>query len=186
MNKKWVLSQEQFDALLKWLDEDREKAAALYEKIRHSLIKSFIAHGGAADAEDLADETINRVTNRVEELKDFKGDRVRYFFGVARMVRKEYLRKPPSLEPLLPPPPDPGQMEQEYRCLEECMQKLSAKDRELLLQYYYPQEGCTLTEQRTRLAESLGIAPNALRIRAFRIRARLRKCMKKCVDRSLE
>ncbi|HEX5873607.1 MAG TPA: hypothetical protein VFY60_03105 [Pyrinomonadaceae bacterium] len=185
MRKKWVLSQEQFDALLKWLDEDREKAAARYEEIRQCLINFFIARGGAADAEDLADETINRVTNKVEDLKDFKGNRLRYFYGVAHMVLKEYLRKPPPPEPP-PPPPDPGQIEQEYRCLEECIQKLSAEDRELLLQYYYPQEGCTLTEQRKQLAESLGIAPNALRIRAFRIRARLQKCVKKCVDRSLE
>ncbi len=184
MKKKWVLSQEQFDALLKWLDEDREKAGARYEEIRHCLIKFFITRG-AADAEALADETINRVTNRVEELKDFQGNRLRYFYGVAHMVWKEYLRKPPPPEPL-PPPPDPDQIEQEYRCLEECIQRLSAKDRELLLQYYYPQEGCTLTEQRKQLAESLVIAPNALRIRAFRIRARLQKCVKKCVERSLE
>ena len=185
MRKKWVLSQEQFDALLKWLDaEDREKAGARYEEIQHCLIKFFIARG-AADAEDLADETINRVTNKVEELKDFKGDRLRYFYGVAHMVWKEYLRRPQPPEPP-PPPPDPGQIEQEYRCLEECIQRLSPDDRELLLQYYYPQEGCTLTEQRKLLAEKLGIAPNALRIRAFRIRERLQKCVKKCVERSLE
>ena len=184
MRKKWVLSKEQFDALLKWLDaEDRDKAGAEYEKIQHCLIRFFIARG-AADAEDLADETINRVTNKVEELKDFKGDRLRYFYGVAHMVWKEYLRRPQPPEP--PPPPDPGQTEQEYRCLEECIQRLSPDDRELLLQYYYPQEGCTLTEQRKLLAEKLGIAPNALRIRAFRIRERLQKCVKKCVERSLE
>lgn len=184
MKKKWVLSQEAFDALLNWLDEDREKAALKYEEIRRCLIKFFVARG-AADAEDLADETINRVTNRVEELKDFKGNRLPYFYGVAHMVWMEYLRKPPPPEPP-PPPPDPSQIEQEFRCLEECIQRLSPEDRELLLQYYYPQEGCSLTEQRKRLAERLRIAPNALRIRAFRIRARLQKCVKKCVERSLE
>jgi DNA-directed RNA polymerase specialized sigma24 family protein len=183
MKKKWVLSQEAFNALLKWLDEDRERAARKYEEIRHCLVKYFVARG-AADAEDLADETINRVTNRVEELKDFKGDRLRYFYGVANMVWKEVLRKPQPPDPL--PPPDSSQLEQEYRCLEQCIQQLSPENRELLLQYYYPQEGCSLREQRKLLAERRGIAPNALRIRAFRIRAWLQKCVKKCAERSLE
>ena len=184
MKKKWVLSQEAFDALLKWLHEDREKAAAKYEEIQHCLIKYFVARG-AANAEDLADETINRVTNKVEELKDFTGDRLRYFYGVANKVWMEVLRNPEPPQPL-PPAPDSSQREQQYRCLEQCIQRLSPENRELLLQYYYPQEGCSLTDQRKLLAESLGIAPNALRIRAFRIRAWLQKCVKKCIERSLE
>lgn len=185
MKRTWVLSQEKFDAFLKWLDEDPEKAGEKYEEIRQRLIKYFVARG-RPDAEDLADETINRVINKIEEIKkDYKGEPIRYFYGVAHMVSKEMQRTPPPPPPP-PPPDDSNQIEQEYRCLEECIQRLSAEDRELLLQYYYPQEGCTLTEQRKRLAENLGIAPNALRIRAFRIRARLQKCVKKCVERSLE
>jgi len=38
MNKDWFLSQEAFDALLKWLDSDREQAAMKYEDIRKRLI----------------------------------------------------------------------------------------------------------------------------------------------------
>jgi hypothetical protein len=34
------------------------------------------------------------------------------------------------------------------------------------------------------LAQNLGIAPNALRIRAFRIRLVLQKCVEKCIERS--
>ncbi|HEU4506641.1 MAG TPA: hypothetical protein VFR78_00285, partial [Pyrinomonadaceae bacterium] len=139
MKKKWVLSQEQFDRLLNWLDKDREKAGMKYEEIRQRLIKYFVARG-AADAEDLADETINRVTNRLEEIeKDFTGDRIRYFYGVAQMVWKEYLRRPQPPEPP-PPPPDSSQSEQKHRCLEECIQQLSADDREVVTQYYFPQE----------------------------------------------
>ncbi len=185
MKKKWVLSQEAFDALLNWLDEDREKAARKYEEIRHCLIRFFVARGTPV-AEDLADETINRVTNKIKEIQNnFTGDRLRYFYGVANKVWMEYLRIPPPPEPPAPPP-DASQLEQEYRCLEQCIQRLSPENRELLLQYYYPQEGCSLSEQRKRLAERLSIAPNALRIRAFRIRAWLQKCVKKCAERSLE
>ena len=61
MRKDWFLSQEAFDALLKWLDSDREQAAMKYEEIRKRLIKIFTGRD-CVEAEDLADETINRVS----------------------------------------------------------------------------------------------------------------------------
>lgn len=184
MKKDWDFSPEAFDALLDWLDKDREKAGQKYEKIRQLLVKFFVARN-RADAEDLADETINRVINKIEEIKDnYKGEPLRYFYGVAHKVYQEVLRKPPPPSP--PPPEDSSQIELASRCLEECMQRLTPKNRELLLQYYYPQEGCSLSEQRRLLAEKLGIAPNALRIRAFRIRAWLQECVEKCVERAAE
>src|SRR5690348_4141461 len=116
MNKDWVLSQEAFDALLDWLDSDREQAGIKYEEIRERLIKIFTGRG-CVDAEDLADETINRVTKRLSEIrKEFKGDPARYFFGVANMVFKEYMRrKPPQPSPF--PPSDSRQAEIEIHCL---------------------------------------------------------------------
>ncbi|HEY7785163.1 MAG TPA: hypothetical protein VIB00_10575, partial [Pyrinomonadaceae bacterium] len=61
MNKDWVLTQESFDALLHWLDPQRDRAGLRYEEIRRSLIKIFACRG-CAEPEDLADETINRVS----------------------------------------------------------------------------------------------------------------------------
>jgi len=183
MKKNWVLSQESFDALLSWLDPDRETAGIKYERIRQRLLKIFLARG-CPDAEDLADETINRVANKLSEIrKDFTGDRLRYFYGVANKVAMESRRKPPQPPPT--PPVDSDRIEQESHCLEHCIQRLSPENRELLLKYYYA-EGRALIEQRKSLAERLGIAPNALRIRAFRIRAALQKCVEKCLDRSLK
>src|ERR1044071_2332912 len=73
MKHDWNLSQEDFDALLDWLDPDPNKAEIKYEDIRKRLVKIF-AGRGCAEAEDLADETINRVTSRLHEIKDgFKG-----------------------------------------------------------------------------------------------------------------
>lgn len=180
MKKSWDFSQEEFDALLDWLDADREKAGIKYEQIRQRLIKFF--QGRACPvAEDLADESINRVASRVNEIqKDFTGDRLRYFYGVANKVWMEYLRQPPPPAP--PPAVDTDRVEQEYRCLEKCIQRLRSEHRELLIKYYYPQEGQSLIEQRRLLAEKLQIAPNALRIRAFRIRAALQKCVEKCLE----
>jgi|ERR1041384_5139280 DNA-directed RNA polymerase specialized sigma24 family protein len=179
MNKDWFLSQEAFDALLKWLDSDREQAAMKYEDIRKRLIKIFTGRS-CAEAEDLADETINRVISKLNEIEtEFEGDRGRYFFGVANKVYLEFKRrKSPQPPPFTPP--DPDQIELEFRCMERCIETLSEENRYLLLQYYGA-EGSTKVEQRKRLAEELGIAPNALRIRAYRIRLCLQDCMEKCI-----
>lgn len=182
MNKNWVLSQESFDALLDWLDSDREQAGMKYEEIRRRLIKIFTGRG-CAEAEDLADETINRVISKLDEIENqFTGERARYFFGVANKVYMEYSRrKPPQPPPI--PEEDSRRIEQSYRCLEECIGRLSSENRELLL-HYYQAEGRAKIEQRKLLAEKLGIAPNALRIRAYRIRAGLQECVEKCIERS--
>jgi len=183
MNKNWELSQEAFDALLAWLDSDREQAALKYEKIRRDLIKMFTDRG-CLDPEDLADETINRVTRKLKEIKKtFTGDPARYFFGVAKMILLEHLRKKfPQIEKA--PPNDPNRIELEYNCLERCIERLSKEDRELLLRYYGA-DGSADTEHRRALAEERGIAPNALRIRVYRIRQALKQCVEKCVERSL-
>jgi RNA polymerase sigma factor (sigma-70 family) len=183
MNKNWVMSQESFEGLLDWLDPNREQAAIKYEQVRCGLISYFIFRA-PCDAEDLADETINRVSSRLGEIElEANGERTRYFYGVARKVHLEYLRRktphPPS-EPQV----DSERVEVEFRCLEECISKLSPEHRQLVLRYYQA-DGRQKIEQRKKLADELGIAPNALRIRAYRIRAALQKCLEKCVDDSL-
>lgn len=183
MSKNWVMSQETFEALLDWLDSDREQAGLKYEEIRSKLIHYFSKHT-QTDAEALADETINRVARRLNEIKDqVYGDRTRYFFGVARKVLLEYLRRKrpqPESEPVA----DSDRVELEYWCLEECMAKLVPENRDLVMRYY-DCDGRERIEQRKKLADELGIAPNALRIRAFRIRAELQKCVEECMEHSL-
>jgi DNA-directed RNA polymerase specialized sigma24 family protein len=68
--------------------------------------------------------------------------------------------------------------------MEQCIETLSEENRYLLLQYYGA-AAVTKVEHRKRLAEELGIAPNALRIRAFRIRVGLQECMEKCIKDEL-
>jgi RNA polymerase sigma factor (sigma-70 family) len=169
--------------LLAGLDSDRERAALKYEEIRRRLIKRFRSRG-CIEAEDLADETINRVIRRLNEIGEFTGDCEPYFYGVANKVLMEHQRR------RQPQPPvandvNSNRAEQEDRCLEECIAKLSDENRQLLLQYYQG-EGRAKIEQRKQLAENLGIAPNALRIRAFRIRAALQECVEKCLERTGE
>src|SRR6186997_757515 len=127
MKHDWFLSQDDFDALLDWLDSDREQAGIKYEEIRRRLIKIFTGRA-CVEAEDLADETINRVTSKLDELgTEFEGDRGRYFFGVANKVYLEYTRrKSPQSSPFSPP--DANQIELEFRCMERCIETLSAEN----------------------------------------------------------
>jgi RNA polymerase sigma factor (sigma-70 family) len=183
MNKNWVMSEESFEGLLDWLGPDRDQAGLRYEKIRVGLINYFIFRA-SCDAEALADETINRVISRLPEIQhQINGERTRYFYGVARKVQLEYLRRKtprPPPEPII----DSERVEVEHHCLEECIGKLSDENRELVLRYYQA-DGRQKIEERRQLAEELGIAPNALRIRAYRIRAALQKCLEKCVEDSM-
>src|SRR5204862_7021675 len=88
------LRQEDFDLLLHWLDPDRDRAASLYERIRWRLI-AILASRGCPEAEELADETIDRVSRRVIDIQQtYVGDKAVYFLGVMNNVHHEYLKRP--------------------------------------------------------------------------------------------
>jgi DNA-directed RNA polymerase specialized sigma24 family protein len=183
MNKDWVLTQESFDALLAWLDPAREEAGRKYEEIRLRLIKVFTCRG-CFEPEDLADETINRVSKKLREIEtDYSGDPARYFYGVANKVHLESLRRKP-----IPIPPvrseESDDIEKEYECLERCIQRLTPNNRALVLQYYQEEKRAKI-DHRKDLAEQLGIALNALRIRAHRIRASLQECVQNCLNEAV-
>ena len=180
MNKNWDLTRESFEALLAWLDPNREVAGQKYEHIRIRLIKIFACRG-CYEPEDLADETINRVTNKLEEIEaTFIGERARYFYGVANKVHLEYLRKRPA--PPLPVVTNSSEeAELRYRCLDRCASKLTPQNRELVYQYYQEEKRAKI-EHRKDLADRLGIAVNALRIRAHRIRKSLQDCVRECLE----
>ena len=179
MRIQWEISQDAFDKFLEWLDPDREQVGTKYETIRRKLIKIFVCRGCPL-GEDLADETINRVIRKVPEIAaSYTGDPAAYFCGVARNVHLEYVKKRP--DPLAMPDPDPPQQKElEYECLEQCMGKLMPDNRELMLEYYQKEKQAKI-DHRKKLAARLGIAVNALRIRAHRIRLSLQSCMENCL-----
>jgi RNA polymerase sigma factor (sigma-70 family) len=182
VKKEWVLTQEAFDALLAWLDPNRDAAAQKYESIRTRLIKIFSCRG-CLEAEDLADETINRVTSKLADIQaSFTGDPARYFYAVAKKILLEYSRRRPA--PSLPEPTidfEEFDAESEYECLDRCIGKLTPENRDLVLSYYQEEKHAKIAH-RKQLAASLGIAVNALRIRAHRIRTELEQCVKQCLQ----
>src|SRR5688572_1456185 len=87
------LDQERWDRLLKWLDADTNRAGEKYEWIRTRLIKIFVSRGSST-SDELADVTIDRVATRLVEIQDgYVGERLSYFYGVAKNVYRESLRK---------------------------------------------------------------------------------------------
>lgn len=180
MKKDWVLTPEGFNALLAWLDPDREVAAQKYESIRGRLIKIFACRG-CLDAEDLADETINRVISKLPEIQQaFTGEPARYFYGVANKVHLEYVRRRPV--PTLPDlQTQSEESELRFACLDRCMSKLAAEHRGLLLSFFQEEKHAKI-EHRKGLAQGLGITANALRIRVHRMRASLYGCVKQCLE----
>lgn len=182
MSHENSLTQAAFDSLLAWLDPDREQAGRKYEYIRQRLIKIFACRG-RNDADELADETINRVTLKAARLaEEYVGDPALYFYGVAQKVYLESLRKRAhaAAPPPAPPAPAPAEAEQEYECLEKCMRELSPANRELILEYYQNDKRQKV-EYRKKLAERMGVAQNAVRIRAHRIRQTLQRCVEECL-----
>jgi len=180
MRRQWDITQDAFDTFLTWLDSDRDQAGIKYEDIRRKLIKIFVCQG-CPSGEDLADETINRVIRKMPELADmYNGDPLAYFCGVARNVLLEHFKKDSAALPL-PPPDSPEQKEREYECLERCMKVLTPENRDLMLGYYKEEKRAKIVH-RKELADRLGIALNALRIRAYRIRTGLQGCVENCLQ----
>jgi RNA polymerase sigma factor (sigma-70 family) len=189
MVKRWIPSQDDFERLLNWLDPtNRERAGEKYETIRQSLIQTFVWRG-CHKAEELADETINRVMQKLPGIiGTYKNDPALYFYGFGRNVLKEYYREV-AAHALLNEPErlkfsDDGEetarRERVFTCLDRCLGQLSENDRALALRYYEAQ-GMAKVNFRKELAEKMGIATNALRVRVHRIRTQLQQCISSCL-----
>lgn len=119
--------------------------------------------------------------------KEYEGDPVHYFIGVARNIFLEHLRQPRTVPvdtgmEVMAPDRSDDEAERRDRCLQHCLTELDVKDRQLIEDYYL-HRGATKIACRRELAEKLGVGPNALRIRAYRIRQRLNRCVMACLSR---
>lgn len=179
------LTEEQFNQLLAWLDPDPARAGEKYELIRRRLIIIFL-NRQCDEAEDLADETINRVAKKVGVLKDsYVGEPALYFYGVAKKVFMEHLRR--RTRPLRPPPlaDSHSELEPHLKCLDECMEELKPESRELILRYYQEHKQAKISSHK-EMSELLRLKAGALRARTHRIRVKLEKCVLECLERGGE
>jgi len=138
---------------------------------------------GFNDAEDLADETINRVMKKLPEIHaTYVGEPARYFHGVARFIIREMMRRKEVAVEEVPVIPTQTEVHSdEYDCLLKCLRFLPADKRELILDYYI-YDGRDKIAQHRRMASELGITEGALRGRAHHVRGNLEKCIQNCID----
>lgn len=176
------LTPESFDALLRTLHPDREKAGESYEAIRYKLIRMF-EWKGCASAEELADEVFNRVARKFANGLTLERDKPdAYFWGVAHHVFQEVVRKEArerrAIEIGNPSPSSYHQEDDEpdhrLDLLRACLKLLEKSQRILLLRYYETERRI---QARKILCDELGIPMNALRIRIHRLRRKVEVCV---------
>lgn len=169
--------------LLFWLDSHRETAAYKYEKIRSRLISVFYGRG-CHEAEELADETINRVTVKMSRLKDsYVGETSYYFYAVANNIHLEWIRRQKTLgfvelKEVRAFDESEEDFEEAFERLEKSLKQLPNDQRELIAAYYQKEKRAKI-EHHKELAAKCGLSIGALKTRACRIRATLRKSMER-------
>jgi DNA-directed RNA polymerase specialized sigma24 family protein len=177
---KYQLTKERLEALLDALDMNREKAISAYETMQKKLIKYF-EWNGCWRAEECADETIDRVAMKIEELgKQIRAaDKFSFALGVAIHVLQEYAKQARNLvaddgRATKVANDDHEASESEMiTLLKECIEWLVPKQRDLIRRYYWE------SDQRVALAEELGLTMNGLYTEAFRVKEALHDCMKR-------
>jgi RNA polymerase sigma factor (sigma-70 family) len=190
------LTAARLEALLSRLDTNRDRAGEKYEEIRWKLIR-FFQWGSCIHAEELVDETFNRVAQRITSSEEEIQDVVGFLWGVAKNLRQEAIRRETRTVRL----PDLHGGEESFaesqvvdlfqseastnkkrlKCLRTCIQGLSAEERTLLLAYHAVRG--RRSEARRRLAAENGITMVALRVRVNRLRFKLEKCIKDYLSR---
>jgi len=183
---------ESFEALLAWLDPDRDKAWEKYQAIWERLVKIFTWRR-CRNVEDLAGEVVKRVTRAVPKVVNIvSDDRAPYFYRVAYNLLLEMSRQEARFSEFqeesglggITYPVDPEAVdvyELRLRCLDDCLEQLKAEDREIILAYYQFDQKTKLADRR-RLAEELGLSKSALWTRVSRIRSILALCVRVRLD----
>jgi DNA-directed RNA polymerase specialized sigma24 family protein len=192
LKKNWSLTPTAFSGLLSWLDQGGNSEGQSYLEIRRRLVAYFDRKNCRAP-DELADETMNRVARKLEELGTIETETpAKYCYVIARFVFLEDVRarakdlqlRGQLLHEGANSPGDPSQdetMQRRMDCLRQCAAKLDETNRQLILRYYFGEEKIKIDNRRA-LARELGITPNALTIRVCRIREKLEQCVRECAD----
>lgn len=188
------LTEQAFNRLLVWLDEGSDSQGQKYLEMRARLV-AYFDRKNCSSPDELADQTLNRIARRLEEEGITEDDApARYCYIVARFVFLEYLRRKQKEQAMVTDLGKQGHVnapdsideagEQRQRllsCLERCLNTLDSTQREIIARYYSGQEREKINNRR-ELAKQLGITPNALTIRACRIRDKLEVCVSRCLN----
>ena len=185
-----ALTTSSFHALLSRLDPDSEKAALKYEELRVKIAHLLRWRGCAeSHAEELADRTLDRVAGKLAAGENVENIHA-FSAGVARFIWLEHSRQYRLAAvgddmPEIPVEPDLSFLDdpdERMKCLRRCVAtKFGEEDKQIVFGYYDTGAGEKTKAARKRLADSLGLTLNALKVRACRMRMRLEACINDCV-----
>ncbi len=190
-----ILTQLAFTRLLEWLDDGVDSHGDRYLEMRRRLV-SYFDRRNRPNADELADETLNRISRTLEQIGAIATKPpARYCYVVARFVLLEDLRRSRKHVPLDEPRSIEASRahstyvdesnerlmlrEQSLDCLDHCLRQLKPEQRDLAIEYYRDARRQRI-DRRRDLATRLGITMNALAIRACRIRDALLTCVEGC------
>jgi len=183
---KRTLTPEAFGRFLRCLSSDDEQAVREYQSIRRRLIRYFVDKGCPV-SDELFDRTVDIVVGKIDEFTTVASP-LGYCYGVARNVWRQWLRNRERKNVVLPADlaspesTDPEAHERELRCLEYCVGQLHPEDREVVI-LYHSNQGREKIEFRRALASRVG-GTNKLRVKACRLRKRLRSCVSNCLSQA--
>ena len=180
MNVNKEVTREKFASFLAWLSPDEEHAGEEYERLRFRLC-TFFGQRQCRFADELADETINRVILKIAE--EQIENKLGYCYGVARNVFRESLRKERShldVDDVTIAAKGPEEANFPDECLDKCLAKLTPDSRELVLDYFSEAQQAKI-ELHRRISESLHVTQTALRMRVMRIKQKLTVCVRECM-----
>lgn len=178
---KQEITAEQFSSFLEWLNPDFERAGEEYERLRFRLCR-FFSLRGCNFADELADETINRVILKISA--ENIDNKMAYCYGVAKNVLRESLRKERphvDIDEVTISTNAPEQPSFSSECLDKCLARLSADSRDLLLEYFSESRQKKI-ELHQRISESLKTTQTALRMRVMRSKQKLKTCVQECMS----
>ena len=175
------ITPERFARFLHWLDPDGDRSGEAYEEL-HFCLSTYFARRRCLYADELADETINRVILKIDEPIDNKRG---FFYGVARNVYLESLRKERLHvdidEVSVAAAPLPEAEDFSHECLDKCLATLPADKREVLLNYFAEDKSRKI-QMRQRISASLRKTQTALRMQIVRMKRNLTTCVKHCMN----
>jgi DNA-directed RNA polymerase specialized sigma24 family protein len=196
LKKDWTPTEDSLRQFLHWLDEGVDSGGQKYLEMRRRLV-AYFDRKNCLSADELADETLSRVAQKLQEKGSITGlAPAQYCYVTAKFVFLEYVRHVKHGEAGLAEFSASGQAgsaaianpqggaalsdkETLLDCLDRCLKKLPNAESELILEYYQG-ELQEKIQRRRQLGVRLGLSANALNIRACRIRAKVEECVRTC------
>lgn len=186
----WSLSPESWEKLLALLGgAEPEEAPRQYELLRRKLLIYFGQRGFYQEQDALCDKVFDRMARKLDEGLEVREPHG-YALGIARMVLLEE-RKSTAKRVLSEPELRLREAWREETAddrdrhmldlLQACLKGHKPETRDWLIEYYSG-SGQERIQNREKIAKTMGLGMNALRIRACRLRDELRDCVKQRME----